>query len=81
LIVSLLVIPAAAARQFASTPEQMAILAAAVGALAVTSGIAASMLWDVPAGPSIVLAAAAVFLVSLAAGSLLPLRPRDRPGL
>ena len=78
LIVSLLVIPAAAARQFASTPEQMAILAAALGALAVITGIGASMLWDVPAGPSIVLAAAGLFLFGLASRPLLRLR-QGRP--
>ncbi len=73
LIVSLLVIPAATARQFARTPEQMAALAAAIGALSVGAGIGASMTWDTPSGPSIVVAAAALFLLSLAAGPSLRL--------
>ena len=40
LIVSLLIIPAAAARQLARSPEQMALLAAAAGVLAVALGLA-----------------------------------------
>ncbi|MDH3232153.1 MAG: metal ABC transporter permease [Alphaproteobacteria bacterium] len=68
LIVSLLIIPAAAARGFARTPEAMAVLAAGVGVLAVLGGIAASMAWDWPAGPAIVAAATVLFLVSLVMG-------------
>ena len=67
LITSLLIIPAAAARRFATTPEQMAALAALVGALAVAGGLAGSWVWDTPSGPSIVVAAAALFALSLAA--------------
>ena len=75
LIVSLLIIPAAAARQFARSPEQMALLAALAGALAVALGLAASLAWDTPAGPSIVVAAALLFFLSLAGGALTQ-RPR-----
>ena len=74
LIVSLLIIPAAAARQLARSPEQMALLAAAAGMLAVALGLGASLAWDTPAGPSIVVAAALVFFLSLA-GSALAGRP------
>jgi zinc transport system permease protein len=70
LIVSLLIIPAAAARQLARSPEQMAALAAIAGALAVTLGLLASLAWDTPAGPSIVVAAALLFFLSLAGGAL-----------
>lgn len=66
LIVSLLIIPAAASRRFARTPEQMAGLAALVGALAVAGGLLASLRLDTPAGPSIVVAATALFFLSLA---------------
>ena len=66
LITSLLIIPAAAARRFAATPEQMAVLAALTGALAVAGGLAASFQWDTPTGPSIVLAAVILFAASLA---------------
>ncbi len=64
LITSLLIIPAATARRFSRTPEQMAALAAGVGAVAVSGGLTGSLLWDLPAGPSVVVAAAALFLLS-----------------
>lgn len=69
LIVSLLIIPAAAARPFARTPEQMAVMAALIGAAAVAGGLGASYRWDTPSGPSIVIAAFAIFLASLAASA------------
>ena len=61
LITSLLVIPAATARPFAKSPEGMAILAGAFGVLAVIGGLAASLEFDTPAGPSIVVTATAIF--------------------
>lgn len=64
LITSLLIIPAAAARRLARTPEQMAALAVAAGALAVGAGLALSLHYDTPAGPSVVVAAAAIFLIA-----------------
>lgn len=67
LVVSLLVIPAAAARRLARTPEQMAVLAALAGCLAVAGGLGASLAWDTPSGPSIVVAATLLFLLSLGA--------------
>jgi len=65
LITSLMIIPAAAARRFASTPEQMAVLASLVGAAAVAGGLFGSLYADTPSGPSIVVAALALFLLSL----------------
>src|SRR5690606_18180222 len=65
LITSLLIIPAATARRLSTTPEQMALLAAGVGALAVSGGLYGSLGFDTPSGPSIVVAALALFLVSL----------------
>ncbi len=64
LVTSLLIIPAAAARRFATTPEGMALLAALCGCLAVVAGLTASYRWDTPAGPSIVVAAALLFVVA-----------------
>lgn len=61
LITSLMVIPAATARRFAATPEQMAGLAAAAGMLSVAGGLWGSLTWDTPAGPSIVVAATLLF--------------------
>lgn len=69
LIVSMLIIPAATARRFAKSPEQMAVMAAAVGAVAVIVGLAASLQWNTPSGPSIVSAAFALFLLGNAAGA------------
>ena len=57
LITSLLIIPPAAARQLAKTPEQMAILASALGSLSVVVGLLLAFTLDIPAGPAIVLAA------------------------
>lgn len=65
LITSLLIIPAAAARRYATTPEAMAALAAVVGCAAVGLGLFASLGLDTPSGPSIVMAAASLFAVSL----------------
>ncbi len=65
LIGALLIIPAAAARGFAKTPEMMALLAVLIGAAASLSGVAASLWFDTPAGPGIVVAAAVVFVASL----------------
>ena len=70
LIVSLLIIPAATARRFARTPEQMAVGAAAVGALAAVGGLMASLQWDTPAGPSIVVVATVLFAASLVVGAI-----------
>ena len=71
LIVSMLIIPAATARQFASSPEQMAVLSAITGAIAVVLGLAASLQWDTPSGPSIVSAAFVLFVLSNLIGSRL----------
>ncbi|MEM7462811.1 MAG: metal ABC transporter permease [Pseudomonadota bacterium] len=65
LITALLIIPAAAARRFASGPEQMAVLASIIGVLAVFGGLFGSLEWDTPAGPSIVVAALVLFVISV----------------
>lgn len=70
LVTALLIIPAAAARGFSPTPERMAILAALAGAVAVIGGLHASLYWDTPAGPSIVVVAFALFLAAGAASRL-----------
>ena len=61
LIAALLVIPAAAARPLARTPEQMAIGAALIGIASVLGGLWAALMLDTPTGPSIVCTAAALF--------------------
>ncbi len=70
LITALLIIPAAAARPFARSPEIMAVLAALFGAASVGGGIGASMMFDTPSGPSIVVAAVCLFLGGLAISSV-----------
>jgi zinc transport system permease protein len=76
LITGLVIIPAAAARRFAQTPEQMAVLAAAIGCLSVALGIGGSFVWDTPSGPSIVVAATAAFAASRLWPRLRPRPPR-----
>ncbi|WP_420960853.1 zinc ABC transporter permease subunit ZnuB [Brucella sp. IR073] len=65
LITALLIIPAATARRFSSTPEQMAVFASLLGAGAVIAGLFGSLHFDTPSGPSIVVAALGVFILSL----------------
>ena len=67
LITAMLIIPAASARAFARDPETMALAAALFGAGAVLAGLQAAWAMDTPAGPSIVAAAAAGFVISAAA--------------
>ncbi|MBD8492172.1 zinc ABC transporter permease subunit ZnuB [Pseudomonas syringae] len=64
LITSLLIIPAAAAQRHARSPEQMALGASMLGVVAVCAGLTLSWFKDTPAGPSIVVAAAGLFLLS-----------------
>ncbi|MDF1792600.1 MAG: metal ABC transporter permease [Thalassobaculaceae bacterium] len=65
LITALLIIPAAAARRLSATPEAMAVLASLTGALSVVLGLVASLQWDTPSGPSIVVAAVVLFGLGL----------------
>lgn len=65
IITSLLIIPAATARRFSRTPEQMAAYAVLIGMIAVTGGLTLSALYDTPAGPSVVLNAALLFIFSM----------------
>ena len=64
LITSLLIIPAASARRLSKTPEQMALFSALFGVAAVLAGLLGSLQWDTPTGPSIVVAASLLFLLS-----------------
>lgn len=64
LLMALMIIPAASARFFASSPETMAAVAAFIGILAVMLGILISIHFDWPTGPSIVAVAACGFLLS-----------------
>ena len=61
LIAAMLIIPAAAARNLARTPEAMAMIAAAIGGASAVAGLRAAYVFDAPAGPSIVCVAALLF--------------------
>lgn len=75
LIVSLLILPPAAARPLSRSPEAMAALATVLGGLSVGGGLAASYGFDLQAGPMIVLVAGAFFLLSLLARVFPAFRP------
>ncbi len=64
IMTSLLIIPAATARRFAQSPEQMALVASLIGSVAVLLGLSLSWHFDTPAGPSVVISATAMFMLS-----------------
>jgi zinc transport system permease protein len=66
LVIAFLIMPAAAARPFARTPEAMAALAALIGAAGTVAGVLASLTYDVPGGPAIVLVLSLFCFASLA---------------
>ena len=65
LITSLLVIPAASARRLTHTPAMVAAVASVLGTLAVLAGLAVSWFANTPVGPSIVVAASSLFVLTL----------------
>jgi zinc transport system permease protein len=65
LTIAFLIMPAAAARPLADTPERMAMYAGVIGVVAVCAGLYMSTAFDTPGGPSIVLVLAALFAVSI----------------
>ncbi len=65
LIIAFLIMPAAAARPFASTPESMVVLAGFIGAIGSAVGLLLSASADIPTGPTIVLVLSAACLASL----------------
>jgi zinc transport system permease protein len=68
LITALTVIPAAAARRLSATPEGMALVSIVLAALAVLAGLLMSAAWGTVAGPSIVLSAGLLFVLTLPLG-------------
>ncbi|WP_170338032.1 iron chelate uptake ABC transporter family permease subunit [Ruegeria arenilitoris] len=70
LIAALLVIPAAGARPLARTPESMAFTAAIIGSTAALGGLGGAYWADTPAGPSIVCAAALIFVATAILGPI-----------
>jgi zinc transport system permease protein len=74
LITALLIIPAAAARNYASTPERMALLSMAIGALSAIAGLRLAVVFDTTVGPAIICVAAFIFAVSAVGTALRRLR-------
>lgn len=68
IITSLLIIPAATARFYARTPEQMAFIAVLIGSISVIGGLTFSVFYDTPTGPSVVVVNACLFIFSLISG-------------
>ncbi|MBC6442527.1 MAG: metal ABC transporter permease [Rhodobacteraceae bacterium] len=64
LIAAMLIIPSAAARPFVRTPECMVLLAAGFGGVSVLGGLGGSLAWDTPSGPTIVVVASMIFVLS-----------------
>ncbi|TNF33134.1 MAG: hypothetical protein EP315_08760 [Gammaproteobacteria bacterium] len=64
LITALLIIPAASARRLAWSPESMALISVGFGVAAVLAGVTASLYWDSPTGPSIVVASLLLFFAT-----------------
>ena len=71
LITAILIFPTAVARPFARTPGQMASLAGLAGRRRCSAGCHRSLKLDTPAGPSIVVALAALFFFVAAPAPLL----------
>jgi zinc transport system permease protein len=65
LVIAFLIVPAAAARPLARTPEQMVVYSGLIASTGVVAGLWASAHSDAPGGPAIVLVLALMALVSL----------------
>ena len=74
LTMSMLIIPAASARYFSKSPEQMAVYSVLAGIIAVIIGLVLSLNVDLPSGPSIVFAASVIFVSSLTITSIIAAR-------
>jgi zinc transport system permease protein len=64
LITALLIIPAAIARYFSTTPVQMIQYSTIAGVVAVLGGVGGSLGFDTPSGPSVIVAALILFLAA-----------------
>ncbi len=69
LVIAFLIVPAAAARPFATTPERMVAIAVGIAVAGVLVGLEISARSDAPGGPAIVLVLAILALLSLLAAS------------
>ena len=70
LITAMLIIPAATARLITRGPEAMAAFATGIGAVSAIAGLHGARAFGTPAGPSIICAAAGLFLIATVIGRL-----------
>jgi zinc/manganese transport system permease protein len=78
--VGLMMLPAAAARFWAEQIWSLAVTAAAVALFAGWCGLLISFHFNLPSGPSIILTAGVVYLISMTLGPVGSLRARRFPG-
>ena len=78
LVFSFLIIPAVIGSHFAAAVSVALAIGWAAGAFATLAGFAASVAWDLPTGPAMVLAFAAVLLLALPIKALLAAPPQAR---
>ncbi len=71
LVIALLTLPAAVAAQYAGSLSRMMLISVLLGAVICTGGLALSYGPDLPAGPTIILLAGGVYLLSTLAGRVL----------
>jgi zinc transport system permease protein len=81
LISGLIVIPAAASRMVSTSFRQMFVMSAVFGVLAAIIGITASAQFDLPTGPTIVLANVAFLVAAMALGGILGRARSDRTNM
>lgn len=76
LITSMLIIPAASARQLAKNPETMAIMAVVIGIVSIVVGVISSVPLAIDVGPVIVVIETILFILMLGMGALLKVASR-----
>lgn len=62
LVTSMLIIPAASAKQISKSPIQMAIFSSLIGILSVLLGLFSSVIFDTPTGPTIIMTLVVIFI-------------------
>jgi zinc transport system permease protein len=79
MVIALLTLPAAIAGNIASGIRQMMVIATALSALFIVSGLGVSFSFDLPSGSVIILIATACYLLSLGIGAKI-LKKQDKTG-
>ena len=62
LVTSMLIIPAASARQISKSPLQMAVFSSLIGVLSVVLGLFLSIFFDTPTGPTVIMTLVIIFV-------------------